>query len=265
MRSVDVRRALLDELSQIQDKEVALLLSGGIGSQSVLFALLELEKTVTCYTFTLDDRQSTDFVNAKRTAHKFACAFVPVYLPTDISTLRADLLVLRQLGAVSKTDYECGWPMLYAYQQIGERQIVSGLGDDDHFAISKKAMIHYKERIQAYRDYMMFNVGAPQKAVHDALCERHGKMHAMPYMSMRVYEEFRDSTWDDVNRPRVKSAILNAFEKQFARVTVNRPMNYQKGDSGIATHFENLITDDDRARGVKSVVTIYNRLNKTHS
>jgi hypothetical protein len=171
MKRVDVRRALLDELSQIQDREVALLLSGGIGSQSVLFALLELEKTVTCYTFTLDDRQSTDFVNAKRTAQKFASAFVPVYLPTDVDVLRADLRTLRSLGAVSKTDYECGWPMLYAYQQIGERQIVSGLGDDDHFAISKKAMIHYKDRIQEYRDHMMFDVGAPRLTIFDALTD----------------------------------------------------------------------------------------------
>ena len=63
---IDVKKVLMKSV-QIPDNEVAVLLSSGIDSASVLFSLLEAGKKVTAYTFCLDDRVSTDLKYAEIT------------------------------------------------------------------------------------------------------------------------------------------------------------------------------------------------------
>src|SRR5688572_10811276 len=110
----DVRAVLLAELGRIKAEDVAVLLSGGIDSASVMFALIELGKRVTAYSFMMDGHMSQDFQLARRNARAFGVAFVPVFLPRDLATLKRDLYELTRTGVVSKkTDYECGWPMLH--------------------------------------------------------------------------------------------------------------------------------------------------------
>jgi hypothetical protein len=71
-----------------------------------------------------------------------------------LANLKEDLIDLIRYGAKTKTDFECGWPMLYAYKLIKEKNIFSGFGADGHFCISKKGMIHFKNKIE--RDIIIF-------------------------------------------------------------------------------------------------------------
>ena len=82
----------------------------------------------------------------------------------------------------------------------------------------------------------------------------------MPYLSDAMRSEFLGTTWEEVNKPRQKQPILDAFPRQFARMKVLPHTNLQLGDSRIAEHLAGLVGTDWNTRGAKSVVAIYNDL-----
>lgn len=257
----DVGGVLARWARSIPDQHCAVLLSGGIDSASIMFALLNAGKTVTAYSFALADRESSDLALARANAREFGCRFVPIILPLSIEILQNDLRVLRALGARSKTDYECGWPMLYAYAVADERRIASGMGADGHFCISKKGMIHWRDRIDEFRLALYASARYAQQPIHHALAAKYGKVAEMPYLTDPMRAEFLGTTWDEVNRPKQKQPILSAFPEQFARIKVKPHINLQLGDSGIAQHFTRLLDTPWNRRGHRSVVGIYNALN----
>jgi asparagine synthetase B (glutamine-hydrolysing) len=260
MNKPDVRSVLLRWAQAIPEQKVAVLLSSGIDSASVMFALLESGKTVTAYSFMLDGKLSTDFSLARRNAARFKCDFVPVFLPTDLDQLVADLRKLKKLGARKKTDFECGWPMLYAYRATREKVVASGMGADGHFCISKKGMIHFRERIDVFRRGLYQSPTYAQKPIHNALAAELGKTAAMPFLERAMQEEFLGTTWNEVNRPRQKEPILRAFPQQFEAIRILPHTNLQLGDSGIAEHFNGLLKSKLNTGAFKSVISIYNRL-----
>ena len=257
----NVRKVLLDELAAIPDYSVGLLLSGGIDSASLMFGLLEVGKRVTAYSFMLDGHVSTDFALARRNARAFGVPFVPVFLPRDLPSLKRDLYRLARTGkATRKTDFECGWPMLHAYPAVRERVVVSGMGADGHFCISKKGMIHFRDRIDDFRRGLYASPGYAQRPLHELLASAQGKVAVLPYMTDAMRAEFLGTTWDQCNRPRQKQPILDAFPDQFARMKVLPHTNLQLGDSKIAQHMSGLLRSDWNRRGAKSIVAIYNDL-----
>jgi asparagine synthetase B (glutamine-hydrolysing) len=261
---IDVRNILLRSAGTPLN-HAAVLLSAGIDSASVLFSLLEAGKNVTAYSFCLEGRVSKDVRYAEITAKEFGVPFVRIDLPTSIDVLREDLIDLVRFGAKKKTDFECGWPMLYAYQTIKEREIFSGMGADGHFCISKKGMMHYKNRIDEFRNTLFLNPSYAQEHIHRNLSTVYKKCWVAPYMTPDMIDAFKGSTWDEVNRPNQKQPILDAFPDQFKRIRVFKHMNFQKGDSGISEHFERLLATDLNVGNHKSVVGIYNYLVKNLS
>jgi asparagine synthetase B (glutamine-hydrolysing) len=257
----DVRAVLLAELGKIESDSVGVLLSGGIDSASIMFALLELGKKVTAYSFTIDGHVSTDFSLARRNATAFGVPFVPVFLPRDLGALKRDLhaLALTRL-ATKKTDYECGWPMIHAYGAVKEPVVASGMGADGHFCISKKGMIHYRDRIDEFRLGLYSSPGYAQRPLHDFLARSFGKQACMPYLSDAMRAAFLGTTWEQVNKPKQKQPILDAFSQQFARMKVLPHVNLQLGDSRIAEHMAGLLKSDWNKRDARSMVAIYNDL-----
>lgn len=257
---MNVKSVLMHFASTTQDNDVALFLSGGIDSASLLFSLLEAGKRVTCYSFMLDGKMSTDFSLARRNAREFGAAFVPVLLPRDIPSLKRDLVALAKLGAKKKTDFECGWPMLHAYAAVNQRVVFSGMGADGHFCLSKKGLMHYKHRVDVFRRMTFASPGYAQQPLHRALASRYGKVAVLPYVSKEMQDVFFGTSWEQVNKPKQKQPILDAFPGQYRRMKVLPHTNLQLGDSGISDHFRRLLASDWNMDGWKSPVGIYNAL-----
>jgi len=256
----DVRKVLMEQAAPYAGKRVAVLLSAGIDSASVLFSLIEAGAEPHAYSFTLDGRLSSDFSAAKRNAATFGVPFTGIFLPVDVETLKRDMLDLLGLGARKKTDFECGWPMLYAYKAVEEVAVFSGMGADGHFCLSKKGMIHFRHRIDEFRQGLYRSATYAQQHIHRRLGKRHGKVPVMPYITPEMQAEFIGTTWNEVNRPKQKVPILRAFPERFARMRVEPHTNLQLGDSGIAEHFRLLLKTDWNVSGSVSVVGIYNAL-----
>jgi asparagine synthetase B (glutamine-hydrolysing) len=257
-----MKNILMNEINKIPDEEVALLLSGGIDSNSLMFALLEAGKKVKAYTFVLEDKMSRDYIHAKINAHMFGIEHCVIDLPIDQERLMADIHNLVYMGARTKTDFECGWPMIYAYQQIKEKTIVSGIGADDYFCLTKKGMIHYRDRMDEFRKIQFSKPNNCQKQIHDWLCNAYQKNFVTPYLVQDMQDYFVGKTWDELNRPHQKQTILDAFPDQFKAIRVFKHQDFQKGDSGISDLFHELVESEYNTGNHKSVVGIFNRLIK---
>lgn len=259
---LNVHDILVNLAKQIQEEEVAVLASGGIDSWSVVFALLEVGKKVHIYSFTLDDRESYDFTKARELSQIYGLKFTPIILPTDISVLKRDVLLLSdKYNCIKKTDFECLWPFLYAYGKIEETVIGSGLCADGYFCISKSGVLHFKDKMDEFRKRYFDNNGSQHKH-HYFMAEQFNKKLFMPYNTPEMFSYFVGTTWDQCNKPRQKQPIFNSYITEFKSNNFKKHSNLQLGDSGISEHFDKLLKTDWNIYNYMSVTGIFNLVNK---
>lgn len=264
LSELNVHDTLVKLVEQIKEKEIAISLSSGIDSASVLFALLECGKKVTAYSFTLDTHNSRDFLEAQELANKLNIEFVPVILPTDVTKLQSDCITLRRdYGCTKKTDYICTWPYLYLTPVVKERVLATGMAADGHFVISKKGCLHYKNNVEEFRRSYFSNPFRCQLPYRTAIANKCDIVLFEPYLSDEMYQYLLHTSWDDCNKPQQKMPIRRAFPDMYSKyITIHNHTNFQLGDSGISEHFDKLLKTDWNRCGFKIVTGIFNRLNK---
>lgn len=259
---VSLHDILIKEVQHLPKDDVALCLSSGVDSQSLLFAMLACGITPHVYSFTLEDRESRDFVEARALATKMGVPFTKITLPTDVEILINDCFTMaRDYGAKKKTDFECLWPFLYVYPAVKEKYIVTGIPADGHFCLSKKGILHYKDNVDGFRKMYFSNPNAGQKMLRTQLAHKYGKTNIDPFYSPNIAAALEGLTWDELNKPQQKMPIRNSFP-YFATMKVYNHTNLQLGDSGIAEHFQTLLNTRLNNKGYKSVVGIYNKIIK---
>lgn len=259
-----VREALLKTLSEIKEEEVGLLLSGGSGSASVMFALLELGKKVHAYTFHMENVESTDLVRARDLTTKYGVKFTAVPLPTDLQTLKDDCLYLvNEVGCELKTDVECAFPIKYTLSLVEEKVLTSGLGDDNFFGLSKQALINYKHSVESMNTYrkMAYEKYEVQINLFKKMAKDHGITLHSPYQMQEMIDVFMDTSWEEINKPKKKQWILDSFPEDFQNIKTYHA-NYQKGDSRISDNFLQLLTSDWNAKGYKRTDGIFNSIRR---
>lgn len=263
---IDLRTPLLAECAKIRAKEVGCMISAGVDGISVAFACEELGKKVVAYSFRLDNRMPEDFRAGKARAKVFGWEFREILLPSDVENLKQDLVYLAELGCETQTDFECSWPFLYAIETIEERHIATGLGADMWFGLSRKDAVNWvrKGKFTELRDNAWKTRGRHQEIVTDTHAKANDRVIHRPYMSKAIYLAIREATWDQVNRPREKQPIVDAFAKKFHRITLRPHTNFNLGDSGFRAHFDQLLKTDLNSRGLLSVRGIYNDMVKRH-
>ena len=101
----NIKGVIQNCVSNIPDQEVALCLSSGMDSNSILFELLEQGKKVTAFTFTMEGIDSRDYVHAKKNCETFGVELVRVELPSSVEKLKEAVYTLARMGAKTKTDF----------------------------------------------------------------------------------------------------------------------------------------------------------------
>lgn len=257
LQSNDLKKIFENQIQQLP-QDVALCLSGGIDSIALLSMLLEFGKNIHIYTFTLNDYISDDFRIAESLASRFNCEFNAVILPSDLEILKSDILKLHTIyGCRKKTDYECIWPFLYVYPNIKESIIVTGLGAEGHFGSTKKGSIHYKNNLDEFRQMFFANDNVSQIKQHTQLCKEYSLAHYFPFLTDDIKNYFMGKEWNDVNKPKAKQPIIDliSFDVKI------KSSNLQLG-SRIALHFDRLLQTNWNLHNYKSVVGIFNSVNK---
>lgn len=258
----NVYSILIDLASKVDDNYIGVFASGGIDSWSVVFSLLEVGKSVHIYSFTLDNKESYDFLKSMELAKLYDLKFTPIILSTDLDVLKSDILFLHnQFNAYKKVEYECLWPFLHGYKRVEETTVGSGLCADGYFCISKSGCLHYKDNIDVFRKNYFNNNGSQYKN-HFMMAKYYKKNLFMPYKSNVMFDFFSGKTWDECNKPRQKQLIYDSFDKKFEIGKFKKHLNLHLGDSGISEHFDKLLQTDWNIHNYKSVTGIFNAVNR---
>jgi asparagine synthetase B (glutamine-hydrolysing) len=245
MSQISIDKLLQTEIEkQSSDKEVAVLLSGGVDSLSVAFAAQRLGKTINAYTFHLKGQPTYDSIKAQEISIKnnWYCRVIEV--PTD--NLEEDFLRLaKEIKCVKKTHFECCYPFIHLYPQIKEREVLSGWAADGYYGISKKAILHYgpdkpKSKFDEFRDTYFDKKNQAGYIWHNRVAEMNNKKFITPYLTESVKQYFYNMTWLELNNPTQKHHVRKAFKKEFMNTGVKKHINLQLG-SGVDKLFETLI------------------------
>lgn len=255
----DFKNILVNQISNLPDT-VALCLSSGIDSIALLSLLLECNKNVIVYSFTLENHESFDFVTAKTLASMKNLKFVSVMLPESLDVLKHDIMVLHEkFECEKKTDYECVWPFLYVYKSVCEDLIVTGLGAEGHFGTTKKACIHYKNDLDEYRRLFFSRPNVNQIKQHKLLCEQYEIDNWFPFLTDDVKNYFMNKSWYELNKPHIKNPVFNIILDEFKPFI--KSSNLQLG-SGISVHFDKLLETNWNLHNYKSVTGIFNSIKR---
>lgn len=263
----NIRKCLTDQMLPYKGKKVALLLSSGLDSNALLFAMLEAGVIPVIYSFTLDDRESRDFRIARETAKIFNLKFVPLIISTDLEEVKKNLVsTIHTLNARGKSAVECLYAYKFAVDHIKEKYITSGLSADIYFVLSKKGCMHYKDKPDEYRVPRFHAVKGPdsQTSKLKVYCKSNGKEWLSPWLTDAMLKQFVGTSWDDVNKPKQKNPIHEQFSEYLSRCRTYQHTNLQLGDSGISELYAKLLLDSEWNPGLKakSMVSIYNRIYK---
>jgi asparagine synthetase B (glutamine-hydrolysing) len=274
-RAEKLAKFMTAHIAANKSKKVAVLLSSGVDSHACLFAALRAKKQVTCYSFTLEDRISTDYRIAEQTAATFGLPFRGIQLSTDLPSMKSYLWeVFNEYNPtrihINKSSVECLWPLYNALTRItadGNGATVIGLGGDTFFCMlrSQKKRLHEYELVkQEYYDNVVKNASDVQTIMMNNWLAKHAPRHELiiPFHTKEAFQIFKCmGPFDPGCKPIQKAPVRLAFWEEFQQTDVRVHQSFQKGDSGISDHFEEiLIPSDWNTRGLKSVKGIYNDL-----
>ena len=227
----------------VPDKEVAVLLSGGVDSISVAFAAERLGKRITAYSFRLENEPSYDYNKAKDIAQIRNWRFVGITIPKN--RLIEDFHNLVRLGCKKKTQFECTFPFLYIYPQIKENYVLSGWAADGYYGLSKKAMIHYKgDNFDEFRDNYFKEENQAGYIWHNKVAEMNNKKLITPYLTTAVKEFFYRHNHEQLNKPCQKHHVRNGFYEFNEIDKVENHLNLQIG-SGVNKLFGTLLNNKE--------------------
>lgn len=264
-----IKKVIDQKLLEHKNEIIAIPLSGGMDSNSILFSCVSNGIKCVAFSFRMEANESRDFKTARQNATELGVEFVEVVIPSDLHSIKTDLVNLRDnYSCVKKTDFECSRVMLYLYEEVrkrGIKVIASGLGAGHQYLESKKAVLHYKHRPDTYRMMMkekIANKNAFQLKQHEILTREHGIKHIMPYATDEMFDTFKGISWEECMKGTFKKPAKRDYKEFLERpnIRVYAPQGYQLGDTGIAKSFEILLKSDWNIRECRTVTAIYNDL-----
>lgn len=235
---------------------VALALSGGVDSCSILAAMLECDMEPIIVSYTPEGRQSTDFTMAKAAARRFGLRFCPAVVDMSAEALEANARTVISAGFHQKVQVECLAPLITIHRtakEAGAQVLFTGDQADGFFALSKWAS-HNADRAAGVPRGLRTNVQqdtTPERIDHlrrrywqlDKSCSEGVKLLGhweglevvVPYRDPIIAKAFVGSLWSEVNKPRLKEPIRQAFERWWDDIPTRKlPVNLHKGDSEFA-------------------------------
>jgi asparagine synthetase B (glutamine-hydrolysing) len=264
-----VRQTLRNELKDIEGS-VGVSASGGIDSSVLIMSCLDLGYKPYVLSFKMDNRSdSYDFDSARKLAKRFDLEFVPVLLPSSTEIILEKVIhEIKHFQIKKKTAIECVYPMMFVFdtcEQLDIKNLVCGHAADGHYALSKKAMIHYrstKELYQQFRQAYFKNKNVAQSETLNQIAKEKNINLYLPYMKQTYFDLFNDLSWFEVNTPRQKELIRRDFPELDVMKLKNH-LNLQLGDSYIAETIGAAVLSVV-APQAKSPVTAYNKLWKEY-
>lgn len=268
-----IRRRLFARVDGSGMERMAVALSGGVDSCSVLAAQLEQGFRPTVLSYTPDTHESTDFQMAKACAESLGLDFIPVIVDMDLEALERDAREVIAFGYHTKLEVESMTPMvsiLRAAQGAGIQQMFTG-DQADGFFINNNWMARNFDRARGIPGYLRTAVSKDDdpwridtlrdiywdedrscsKAIQHVARDKYDVLVSVPYRDNEIRLAFRGSLWRDVNQPRIKEPIRLAFPEWLDTKIPTRkaPINLHKGDSYFADRMGKTLMEAPHLKG----------------
>ena len=248
-----------------QEKSFAVLLSGGYDSRFILYACLDLGIPVgCCYSFSLEDRDSTDSKLAEEICKIENIPFQRIRMPVKADLVIETMeLLAKEYKCRKKTEFECTMPMYYIFQSVTEDVILRGNCSDNYFALDRDYALHFKnvkDGLTKFKEKLFNEDNIDQKLQIELLSEKYSKLAFDPFDTESVFDSFKNTTWQELNTPHVKGPLYSRFKDRFDSIKPYHA-NYQCGDTGIRELCADVLLQSDYNRkNYKSVVGCYNEI-----
>lgn len=248
------------------EKDVAILYSGGFESFTCLCSCLELGIKPTLYTFYLEGVESYDIKKARNDAKVFGVELIEVCIPNNYNELKLKVFeIIKKFGTTRKTIVQCMHPLLYTIPKIKEKYVIIGLERGLPWGLNKKGAILGKDKA-LFDEYRKNSVKDDEtnstRYISDYINETH--ICVRPYDDDDVDEWFMSKTWDELNRPKHKNVVLVEYASEISKSGMEpKKFNYQVG-SKIRELHELLLDDKElnpNGRYV-NVLGVYNNVKK---
>ena len=227
------------------EKEVALAISGGKDSATILFALLELGITPTCYNFHVEGVASSDYLYAKETCAKMKVNFVDCIIPKQVD-VDLVLKLIKNHNRRNKVEVECYYPYYFLYPKVKEKILLIGYSAAVHVPLTKKANIHFKNdpvALNKWREeYFTVTIANNLKCLNDMAKEYNLKV-VDPFYDRNMLEWFKLQTWKSLHTPNQKQVFIDMFPSEYSLINTMKQMSFQCGDSMIREVFESMLLD----------------------
>lgn len=243
---MSIDKLLENHISKIPDKDIAVLLSGGIDSSSIAISAKRVGKNVHAYTFTLETFESYDYLKSKELCEYFGWDFVGIKIPTNEIKEKFKLM-FEKYECSKKTHIECLFPMLYVIPEIKERYIFSGIGSDSYCGLSKNDAIisrNNKKEFDKLRNkkYEMDDNISCIKQIKN-LCKENEKQFILPFKNKDILDYYLNFSWEEINKPKQKYLIRKCYP-ELEEMKIKNHWNYQLC-AGIDKLFETLLNDNE--------------------
>lgn len=257
----NIRDALMYELGPLamaqqstgKPVHVAVPMSGGIDSQTMLFTALELDLQVTGYTFALEGIESRDLKYARATCEAFSVPHKTVWLSNNpkvfIDFVKWFLPIYGNL-TTAKSSVTCLWAALTLLEYIhqdGPRHTLWGFDADAYFAMSRGASQFCRVNDVPLETLYHLNFRHPteQPLVIKAESAVRNMTAWFPYGTTTMLARMLGQKYkfNDVNKPKEKWWIRREFQDYLEHAKYANHQNYQLGDTGIGKHAETTILE----------------------
>ncbi len=225
-------------------EEIALLLSGGVDSLSILFSLRELDKKVYPYTFYLEGYTSPDLKQSRKVSQIYNLPLVEVEVPRE--NIKEDIIKLaKDYKCKTKVSFETNLHLLYTFPEIKQEIVATGLVSGTLWGTAKSVILKFRDdkegfdndRIHCYYDFR-------DKVQLDIFEKQYNLKVVNPYFNENLFNFSLRYDWHFLNKPFQKWIIVNAFPEEFKKTGIRKESPYQL-NSGMARYCETFLTDKE--------------------
>ena len=255
-----LEKNIREEIRGVEDKDIALLFSGGTDSSCILFSLLDLGIKPALYIYVVQGAMSEDWKRARIASDKFGLKLTVCVIPYDTEALIRDIKRLIKCGVEGKVNTQCMHGNLYMLEKIKEKLAFNGSGVDglygtyrDMAIIAKDGVLFMKKQLEHLRNENDDGMAYLRQFYH-----KEGIRIAFPYREGNITRYLVGKTYGEMNRPRLKWIIVKEYQDYYKQLgKYYSPRGSQQLISGVRTFHDKLINSRVNTKNRKSVAWIY--------
>ncbi len=246
---------------------VAILLSGGVDSATILAGLLELKYAPELFTFYLAPKPSEDWNVANSMAKAFSLQLHTAIIPRDQGVLISDIRRLLPLVKKRfKTHIQCSQPFIYLSKLVIKQGVsfaFFGMAADDLWGSSKNTQIclskEGEEAARTKRRSDLFNENVSDISVVN-VSKHYGLTLVDPYRDYDLSRYMLSLNMKTLHSPKSKGIAIQAFPQFWKTGQWYRRNKSLQVISGIREWHDTLLKTEINRTQSKSIVGIYNHL-----